>query len=188
MDSWNIDSRSREQKFSVASVQGSSKHVKVVDVPGHPRLRSVFEMHASSASCIVFVLDSCTFVADKQAVAECVLACLPLSAGLAVATATAFPSRCQNHHSVVNSEVTSLPRIAANACLLAGERHMRMPKPCMSQPSLPWRAGTRQILCVAAGPVYGVNSCKIYSAGVRPLQPGTVLRLLHAHGCSRVET
>lgn len=63
---------------AVACMQGSSKHVKVIDVPGHPRLRSVFDLHAASASCIIFVLDSSTFVAEKQTVAECALQTCPL--------------------------------------------------------------------------------------------------------------
>eukprot|EP00892_Ulva_mutabilis_P009780 jgi/Ulvmu1/7174/UM034_0083.1 len=55
---------------AVVTLPGTNKVVKVVDVPGHPRLRSLYDLHASSASFIVFILDSASFVADKQLVAE----------------------------------------------------------------------------------------------------------------------
>lgn len=56
---------------SIVLLQGNGKKLKVVDIPGHPRLRSTFEARADTAAGVVFVLDSSTFIAEKHAVAGC---------------------------------------------------------------------------------------------------------------------
>jgi signal recognition particle receptor subunit beta len=53
-------------------LQGSGKSLKVVDIPGHPRLiHSTLDSRADTAAGVVFMLDSSTFLAEKHAVAGC---------------------------------------------------------------------------------------------------------------------
>ena len=56
---------------SCVVLQGSGKRVKLVDVPGHPRLLSTFAKRVQAAAGVVYLLDSSTFIADKHAVAGC---------------------------------------------------------------------------------------------------------------------
>ena len=44
--------------------------VHVVDVPGHPKVRSRFEGHIDGARGIIFVVDSVDFMGQKTTVAE----------------------------------------------------------------------------------------------------------------------
>ncbi|KAK9828645.1 hypothetical protein WJX72_001279 [[Myrmecia] bisecta] len=46
------------------------KSVQLVDIPGHPRVRSKFEQYVDRASCIVFLVDSVDFMPQKTDVAE----------------------------------------------------------------------------------------------------------------------
>lgn len=46
------------------------KPVQVVDVPGHPKVRSRFERHIDGARGIIFVVDSVDFMGQKTTVAE----------------------------------------------------------------------------------------------------------------------
>ena len=47
-----------------------SKHVRVVDLPGHPRLRAAFDEHAPRARAIVFLVDAVDFTARRREAAE----------------------------------------------------------------------------------------------------------------------
>lgn len=49
---------------------GKSASVSVVDVPGHPRVRSRFEQYADRACGVVFVVDAVDFLPHKTEVAE----------------------------------------------------------------------------------------------------------------------
>ena len=46
------------------------KPVQLVDVPGHPKVRSRFEGHIEGARGIIFVVDSVDFMGQKTTVAE----------------------------------------------------------------------------------------------------------------------
>ena len=46
------------------------KPVQLVDVPGHPKVRSRFEGHIDGARGIIFVVDSVDFMGQKTTVAE----------------------------------------------------------------------------------------------------------------------
>jgi signal recognition particle receptor subunit beta len=55
-------------------LQSSGKNLKVVDIPGHPRLiHSTLDSRADAAAGVVFMLDSSTFLAEKHAVAGCAI-------------------------------------------------------------------------------------------------------------------
>lgn len=56
---------------SFTSLQGSSaRPVRVVDIPGHPRVRGKFESHLDRARGVVFVVDSVDFMPKKTETAE----------------------------------------------------------------------------------------------------------------------
>lgn len=50
--------------------KASARPIHVVDIPGHPRLRHVFDVHAPSARGVVFLVDSVDFMPKKAEVAE----------------------------------------------------------------------------------------------------------------------
>ncbi|WWC61303.1 uncharacterized protein I303_103884 [Kwoniella dejecticola CBS 10117] len=49
---------------------GRSKQVKLVDIPGHPRLRDELKKHIKDASTVVFVVDIQALVRNSAAIAE----------------------------------------------------------------------------------------------------------------------
>ena len=51
-------------------MQGKSKAVKLVDVPGHPRVRGKFRTYLDRARGILFVIDAVDFTPHKTAIAE----------------------------------------------------------------------------------------------------------------------
>lgn len=51
-------------------MQGSSKGVQLVDVPGHPRVRGKFRSFLDKARGILFVVDAVDFTPHKTATAE----------------------------------------------------------------------------------------------------------------------
>ena len=58
-------------KLRPLSLQGGkAASVRVVDVPGHPRVRSRFEQYAERACGVVFVVDAVDFLPHKTEVAE----------------------------------------------------------------------------------------------------------------------
>ena len=46
------------------------KTAKLVDIPGHPRIRATFSDHMADAKAIVFVVDTGTIARNGPAVAE----------------------------------------------------------------------------------------------------------------------
>ena len=52
-------------------MQGISKQVQLVDVPGHPRMQTLVRERCRDAQAVVFVLDSGNFVAQKADIAGC---------------------------------------------------------------------------------------------------------------------
>ena len=48
----------------------SNKSIRVIDVPGHPRLRDQFQEHLSAAKAVGFVVDTNTISRNAPAVAE----------------------------------------------------------------------------------------------------------------------
>lgn len=60
-----------ECRVAALSLQGGkAASVRVVDVPGHPRVRSRFEQYADRACGVVFVMDAVDFLPHKTEVAE----------------------------------------------------------------------------------------------------------------------
>ncbi len=58
-------------QINVSSVSLSPKKTfRVIDVPGHPRLRGQFVEHLSNAKTIAFVVDAGTISRNAPAVAE----------------------------------------------------------------------------------------------------------------------
>lgn len=58
-------------RVACSSLQsGKTGSVRVVDVPGHPRVRSRFEQYADRACGVVFVVDAVDFLPHKTEVAE----------------------------------------------------------------------------------------------------------------------
>ena len=53
-------------------LQGSSKQLQLVEVPGHPRMRSVFTERCRGAAAVLFVIDPSDFIRQKADVAGCV--------------------------------------------------------------------------------------------------------------------
>ena len=49
---------------------GKSKRARLVDLPGHPRLRAKLDRSANGAKAIVFVVDAVDFTSQRRAVAE----------------------------------------------------------------------------------------------------------------------
>lgn len=50
----------------------SGKTLKLVDIPGHPRIRDQFREHIPETIAIVFVVDASTIARNGPTVAECV--------------------------------------------------------------------------------------------------------------------
>jgi hypothetical protein len=51
---------------ALCTLQGTTRRVHLVDIPGHPRIRSVFRERCRDAAAVVFVLDSGDFVRQKE--------------------------------------------------------------------------------------------------------------------------
>lgn len=64
---------SMQTNASIVTLPSSGKTFRVVDVPGHPRIRDQFEEHLLSARAVIFVVDTSTVSRVGPAVAECVL-------------------------------------------------------------------------------------------------------------------
>jgi len=61
------------QTNSTIVALSASKTLRVVDVPGHPRIRDQFRDHIGVAKAVVFVVDASTISRNGQAIAEYVL-------------------------------------------------------------------------------------------------------------------
>ena len=60
-----------EARIEVRSEKlGKSKRARLVDLPGHPRLRAKLDRYANGAKAIVFVVDAVDFTSQRRAVAE----------------------------------------------------------------------------------------------------------------------
>ena len=60
-----------ETRTEVRSTKlGKSRRVRLVDLPGHPRLRAKLDRYAPGAEVIVFVVDAVDFTTQRRAVAE----------------------------------------------------------------------------------------------------------------------
>lgn len=62
--------QSNESIIRLRNDKPNAHPVKVIDIPGHPRLRREFDKLASHARGIVFVVDSVDFMPKKTEVAE----------------------------------------------------------------------------------------------------------------------
>lgn len=58
-----------QTNMSVMTVS-SNKSIKVIDVPGHPRLRDQFQEYLSDAKAVGFVVDANSVSRNAPAVAE----------------------------------------------------------------------------------------------------------------------
>jgi len=61
---------SLQTNASLVTFPGTKKTLRVVDVPGHPRIRHQYREHFSEANAVVFVVDSSTVSRNGAAVAE----------------------------------------------------------------------------------------------------------------------
>jgi len=61
---------SLQTNSSVIALNPSNKTLRVVDVPGHPRMRDQFQDYVSDAKAVVFVVDASTVSRNGVAVAE----------------------------------------------------------------------------------------------------------------------
>ena len=60
-----------ESRVACSSLQsGKAGSVRIVDVPGHPRVRIRFEQYADRACGVVFLVDAVDFLPHKTEVAE----------------------------------------------------------------------------------------------------------------------
>lgn len=59
-----------EADIKLPSDKPSARPIHIIDIPGHPRLRTVFDVHAPSARGVVFLVDSVDFMPKKSEVAE----------------------------------------------------------------------------------------------------------------------
>ena len=60
-----------EARIEVRSEKlGKSKRARLVDLPGHPRLRAKLDRYANGAKAIIFVVDAVDFTSQRRAVAE----------------------------------------------------------------------------------------------------------------------
>lgn len=62
--------RPNEAEVTLPGDKPSARPARLVDIPGHPRLRSTFDVHAPSARGVVFLVDSVDFMPKKAEVAE----------------------------------------------------------------------------------------------------------------------
>lgn len=56
--------------FTLRSSGKDSKQIRLVDLPGHPRLRDEFKKYVREASAVVFVVDVVGIVRNAGSVAE----------------------------------------------------------------------------------------------------------------------
>ncbi|KAL7283595.1 hypothetical protein ACG7TL_003030 [Trametes sanguinea] len=61
---------SMQTNAALVALPSSRKAIRVIDVPGHPRIRGQFQEHMSEAKALAFVVDSSTVSRNGAAVAE----------------------------------------------------------------------------------------------------------------------
>jgi signal recognition particle receptor subunit beta len=59
-----------EAEVSLQSDKGAFRPVRIIDVPGHPRLRGRFDALAPEAAGVIFVVDAADFMSKKAETAE----------------------------------------------------------------------------------------------------------------------
>ena len=57
---------------STVTLQENQKAFRIIDIPGHPRIRDQFQEYINDAKAIAFVVDASTVSRNGAAVAECV--------------------------------------------------------------------------------------------------------------------
>ncbi|WWC85295.1 uncharacterized protein L201_000157 [Kwoniella dendrophila CBS 6074] len=77
--------------FSSPFSDGQTKPVKLVDLPGHPRLKDELKKYVKEASVVVFVIDVQALVRNSAAVAEEIPPILTALSNLSVTTQTFEP-------------------------------------------------------------------------------------------------
>lgn len=70
---------SLQPNVAVYSFPQSKKTIRLVDIPGHPRLRDQFQNHITNAKAIAFVVDANSISRNGAAIAELVDLTLPVS-------------------------------------------------------------------------------------------------------------
>ncbi|KAG5644037.1 hypothetical protein DXG03_009189 [Asterophora parasitica] len=99
---------------SVVELSTPSKNVRVVDIPGHPRIRDQFREHLDDAKAIAFVVDASTISRNGATVAEHLhnilhtLTSLPPSHALPSVTILAHKSDLLSTGSQANASAESL--------------------------------------------------------------------------------
>lgn len=68
-----------QSNFCAVSIPQTNKSLRIVDIPGHPRIRDQFKDELPTAKAVAFVVDSSTISRNGAAVAEYVFTILPLS-------------------------------------------------------------------------------------------------------------
>lgn len=63
---------SMQTNVALVPLASSHKTLRVIDVPGHPRIRNQFQEHLATTKAIAFVVDASTISRNGPAVAECV--------------------------------------------------------------------------------------------------------------------
>ena len=61
---------SMQTNSSIIALPGTHKTLRVVDIPGHPRVRHQFREHMKDAKAIAFVVDASNVSRNGAAVAE----------------------------------------------------------------------------------------------------------------------
>jgi len=56
--------------FALTDEDGRSKHIRLVDLPGHPRLKDEVTKYINEAAAVIFVVDIVALVRNAVAVAE----------------------------------------------------------------------------------------------------------------------
>lgn len=68
----SLPTQTSMQMNSSSVVLSPQRSMRVIDIPGHPRLRTQFHEHLSEARAIAFVVDASSISRNGAAVAECV--------------------------------------------------------------------------------------------------------------------
>ncbi|KAG6837159.1 hypothetical protein H0H93_013749 [Arthromyces matolae] len=105
---------SLQTNSSVVDLSDSKKTIRVIDIPGHPRIRDQFREHLNDARAIAFVVDASTVSRNGAQVAEHIhnilhtLTLLPPSQTLPSLVILAHKYDLLNAGNQTNSSITSL--------------------------------------------------------------------------------
>ena len=122
---------------SVIALSETSKTLRVIDVPGHPRVRNQFREHLGDAKAIAFVVDASTVSRNGAVVAECVQSCP--SAPSFADTHCVGPDICTQYYTTYQ---TSRPHNLHHSCsslrtrlICSRHQHPQQPPAMHSSPS-----------------------------------------------------